>query len=339
MHDAFLFAYFTGEHLPDGEQVRLAVSRGSDPLAWEELAGGAPILTSTIGERGVRDPFLVRDPAGDRFFLVATDLRIHPHHDWMTCQRTGSRSIVVWESADLVTWGEPWLAEVVGPEAGNVWAPEVTWHEPTQSFAVYWASMLYPPEDPRHEGTSYNRMLLARTTDFRTFTPAQVWVDPGHSVIDSTVIEHAGAFYRFSKDERDVAPVVADASRPGDDARGVTGGTTAAPLGKSVLLERSTDLLSTAWEYLVGGIGIHADPAQGICRGEGPTIVRSLTEERWYLFIDEYGERGYLPFTTTDLAAGPWTLCSGAGLPRSPRHGSILAITAQERERLVAAFG
>lgn len=318
-HAAFLLTYFTGEHLPDGEQVRFAVSRGESPLTWDELNGGRPVLTSTIGQRGVRDPFLVRDPAGDRFFLIATDLRIHPGDDWMTCQRTGSRSIVVWESPDLVSWSEPWLAEVAGPEAGNVWAPEVTWHEESGAFAVYWASMLYPPGDAEHAGTSYNRMLLATTTDFRSFTPARVWIDPGHSVIDSTVIAHDGAFYRFTKDERDVG--------------GAGGGGLD---GKSVLLERSTDLLSTRWEYLAGAIGIHPDPAVGISRGEGPCIVKSLTEERWYLFIDEYGERGYLPFETTDLATGPWTLCAGAELPTSPRHGSITAITHEERDRLVS---
>lgn len=319
----FLLTYFTGEHLPDGEQVRFALSRGTSPLTWDELDGGRSVLTSTIGQRGVRDPFLVRDPAGGRFFLIATDLRIHPDQDWMTCQRSGSRSIVVWESPDLVTWSEPWLAEVAGPEAGNVWAPEVTWHEESGAFAVYWASMLYPASDTQHAGESYNRMLLATTTDFRTFSPPRVWVDPGHSVIDSTVISHDGVFYRFTKDERDVG---ADAASQ-------------APVGKSVLLERSADLLSADWEYVTGAIGIHPDPAVGISRGEGPCIVKSLTEERWYLFIDEYGERGYLPFETTDLAAGPWTLCVGAELPTNPRHGSITAITAAERARLVEAYG
>lgn len=336
-HTGFLFTYFAGEHLPDGEQVRFAVSRSESPLAWQELNGGRPVLTSGIGQRGVRDPFLVRDPAGDSFFLIATDLRIYPGDDWMTCQRTGSRSIVVWQSADLVTWSEPWLAEVARPQAGNVWAPEVTWHEESASFAVYWASMLYPLDDADHAGTSYNRMLIATTTDFRTFTPAQVWADPGHSVIDSTVIAHEGAYYRFSKDEREVAPGEGAAGQVGE-GRAVAVGSVEALTGKSVLLERSGDLMSTEWEYLAGAIGIHPDPAAGISRGEGPCIVKSLTEERWYLFIDEYGGRGYLPFEATDLSAGPWTLCSDADLPGSPRHGSIMAITAAERERLINHF-
>jgi hypothetical protein len=315
----YLLTYFTGEDHAGGEQVRFAVSRDGDPLRWDTLAGGDAVLTSELGTGGVRDPFLVRRPSGDGFYLVATDLHIHRSQDWMACQRTGSRSLVVWESPDLVTWSEPWLAEVAPPTAGNVWAPEVTWHEETSSYAVYWASMLYPADDPEHQGVSYNRMLVARTTDFREFTPAQVWVDPGHSVIDSTVIEHEGTFYRFSKDER-------EAPTPGLD-------------GKSVLLERSDDLLSTDWEYVTGAIGMSTDPELGIRQGEGPTVTKALDRERWYLFIDEYGMRGYIPFETDDLDTGTWTKSRGAELPVDPRHGSIVPITATERARLVEAYG
>ncbi|GAA3503591.1 hypothetical protein GCM10019016_107010 [Streptomyces prasinosporus] len=48
-----LFAYFTGEGTADGEQIRYALSRGNDPLHWRGLNAGEPVLTSTIGERGL----------------------------------------------------------------------------------------------------------------------------------------------------------------------------------------------------------------------------------------------------------------------------------------------
>lgn len=54
---------------------------------------------------------------------VATDLRLHASLDWDRHQRWGSRSIVVWESTDLVSWGQGRLVEVAPPEAGNTWAP------------------------------------------------------------------------------------------------------------------------------------------------------------------------------------------------------------------------
>ena len=45
-------------------------------------------------------------------------------------------------------------------------------------------------------------MMYATTRDFRTFSEPKVWIDPGYSVIDSTVIKHGGTYYRFTKDER-----------------------------------------------------------------------------------------------------------------------------------------
>jgi hypothetical protein len=43
-------------------------------------------------------------------------------------------------------------------------------------------------------------------------------------------------------------------------------------------------------------------------------------------------------FETDDLSSGEWTANLDAILPASPRHGTVLPITAEERERLVAAF-
>lgn len=58
----YLFAYFTGEGTADGEQIRYALSRGDNALSWRELNGGQPVLTSTTGEKGLRDPFVIRSP-------------------------------------------------------------------------------------------------------------------------------------------------------------------------------------------------------------------------------------------------------------------------------------
>lgn len=130
MTDAYLFAYFTDEQTPTGETIRFAVTEGDDPTTgWRELANGQPLFTSTLGQQGLRDPHIVRDPEGGRFFLIATDLRIYGGNDFGTAQQTGSRSIMVWESADLVNWSQQRMVEVMGPEAGNVWAPEAIWDE------------------------------------------------------------------------------------------------------------------------------------------------------------------------------------------------------------------
>ncbi|WP_255951886.1 family 43 glycosylhydrolase [Streptomyces odontomachi] len=315
----YVFAYFTGEGKADGEQVHLALSRGNDPLHWQELNAGKPVLTSTLGDKGVRDPFVIRSPQGDRFYLLATDLKMYGNGDWNAAQRHGSRSIMVWESPDLVHWSKQRSVEVSPPTAGNTWAPEAYWDAQRGTYVVFWASTLYPEDDPDHTSTSHERMMYATTKDFTHFSAAKVWNDPGHAVIDSTVIADGGTYYRLSKDERDA--------------------TSTNPCGKFITEEKSTDLLDTSWDPVAECIGKATDTGPGIAQGEGPTLFKSNTENKWYAFIDEFSGRGYVPFETTDLASGKWTLSQGYDLPASPRHGTVMPVTQAEYDRLADQWG
>ena len=279
----YLFTHFTGEGTANGEQVYFALSQGNDPTRWRQLNGGRPVLTSTVGNRGVRDPFIIRSPQGDRFFQISTDQRMYGDGDWDAAQRRGSKSILVWESTDLVNWSAPRVVRVSPDTAGNTWAPEAYYDEGLGKYVVFWASKIYAANDPNHTGNTYNRMMYATTSDFRTFSAAQVWVDKGYSTIDSTLIKHNGTYYRLTKDER-------------------SGSESAC--GKFILEEKSTTILNRNYSFVAECIG-----RGGISQGEGPLIFKSNTEERWYTFIDEYGGRGYVPFTTTDLNSGQWTRC------------------------------
>ncbi|MER6133332.1 family 43 glycosylhydrolase [Streptomyces sp. NPDC001815] len=311
----YLFAYFTGEGTADGEQIRYALSRGNDALHWRELNAGKPVLTSTTGEKGLRDPFVIRSPEGDKFYMIATDLRMYRNSSgsWDDVQRHGSKSIMVWESTDLVHWTDQRLVKVSPDSAGNTWAPEAYWDDKLGEFVVFWASKLYADDDPDHTGSTYNRMMFATTKDFRTFSEPKVWDDPGYSVIDSTVVQHKGTYYRYTKDERDP--------------------TSSSPCSKFVTAEKSTSLTDTSYDFVSDCIG-----SGSIDRGEGPTVFRSNTEKKWYLFIDEYGGRGYVPFETTDLDSGKWTMSKDYQLPASPRHGTVMPVTQAEYDRLLAAY-
>ena len=98
----FLFVTFKGEQTPMSEQIYFAVS--PDGCHWHALNGSQPVLVSTLGEKGVRDPYLVRPHDGKRFYLVATDLSIYFDGDWGRAQTAGSKSLVIWDSTDLVHW-------------------------------------------------------------------------------------------------------------------------------------------------------------------------------------------------------------------------------------------
>ncbi|WP_217995564.1 glycoside hydrolase family 43 protein [Sanguibacter suarezii] len=315
----YLFVSFAGEDTPDGEQVRFALSRGDDPLSYVDLAGNEPVLTWSAGRGGIRDPFVVRSPRDGRFFMIATDLKIYGTGDWDAAQRTGSRSIVVWESDDLVDWTPPRSVQVAPSNAGDAWAPEACWDEEHDEFFVFWASTLYDADDPAHERPSYHRMLCATTRDFVSFSEARVWSDPGHSVIDSTVVAHDGWWYRFTKDEREPS--------------------SSTPTSKFITVERSRDLRSDSYEPVTDGVGRAGAHGPGIEQGEGPVVVRSNAGDRWYLFIDEFGGRGYVPFESADLDASQWTMAHDARMPTGARHGSVLPVTRAEHAALLQAWG
>jgi hypothetical protein len=155
--------------------------------------------------------------------------------------------------------------------------------------------------------------MYATTPDFRTFSAAQVWVDKGFSTIDSTLIRHNATYYRLTKDER---------------------GSSSSTCGNFILEEKSTALLNRGYSFVAECIGRGT-----ISRGEGPLVFKSNTEERWYLFIDEFGGRGYIPFTTTNLDSGQWTAISSYTLPGRPRHGTVLPVTQAEYDRLLQRWG
>lgn len=101
----FLFTTFRDEATPLSEQIYMAISE--DGRNWDALNGGAPVLVSDVGEKGVRDSFLLRSHDGQKVWLIATDLCIARNRDWNRATHAGSRSIVIWESS-----------------AGCAWAPE-----------------------------------------------------------------------------------------------------------------------------------------------------------------------------------------------------------------------
>ncbi|QOV39954.1 family 43 glycosylhydrolase [Streptomyces ferrugineus] len=307
----YMFSYFTGEGTADGEQLYAALSKGDDPLKWRELNDGKPVLTSTLGEKGLRDPFIIRSPEGDKFYQIATDLRIYGNGDWDAAQRTGSKSIMVWESTDLVHWTDQRLVKVSPDSAGNTWAPEAFYDAQRGEYVVFWASKLY--DNDAHSGSTYNRMMYATTRDFHTFSEPKVWIDRGYSVIDSTVIEHDGTYFRLSKDERN--------------------NTSSTPNSKFIFEEKSDSLLDLSWTAVAEGIGKGAMNA-----AEGPLVFKSNTEDKWYAFLDEFGGRGYIPFETTDLASGTWTPSTDYDLPAKPRHGTVLPVTQAEYDRLLRAY-
>ncbi|OAL56400.1 hypothetical protein IQ07DRAFT_5969 [Pyrenochaeta sp. DS3sAY3a] len=311
--EGYAFAYFTN-NTRAGENIFLAASTGNNALSWTELNNKQPILRSTQGTKGLRDPFVIRSHEGDKFYLLATDLSIGSGTSWGDSVKTGSLYLEIWESDDLKTWSTQRHVKVSPDTAGNTWAPEAYYDETIGSYVVFWASSLYAASDTNRTGPTYHRMLYVTTRDFVTFSTPEIWQDAGMSRIDSTVIQEGDEYYRFTKDE----------------GAGGTGCT-------DIIQERSNSLRATldSWTRVTACIGKNA----GTSAVEGPTVFKSnpndVNGEKYYLFVDEYTGRGYIPLETADLANPSWKVSASYKLPTSPRHGTVIAVTAAELAALV----
>jgi hypothetical protein len=333
-YEGYAFAYFAGESTDAGESIYLGASKGNDPLDYDELNDGEPVLESSYGTKGLRDPFVIRSAEGDRFFLLATDLKAYPEVDFGEAQETGSKYIEIWESTDLVHWSDQRHVKVSSDFAGNTWAPEAFYDEEAGEYVVFWASALYPTTETggRDITTQYQRMMYATTRDFVTFTDPQPWIDvrrgAGRGIIDATVVQDGDTFYRIIKDEANMTP---RQERSTDLRATVTG-------------SLPTTTSTPGWQLVKAGVGVgQPNPWGGtFTNGEGPMMFAdNEIEDRWYYFIDQpsyHGGQGYLAFQTDDLASGEWTSVPDADLPSSPRHGTVIPVTQAELDGLRQGF-
>lgn len=319
--EAYMFPYFTGDSIA-GEKIYFGASNGNDARNWLTLNGGQPVKTSTMGTKGLRDPFIVRSPEGDKFYMIATDLSIGSGTTWDASQRQGSQYIEIWESTDLVNWSDQRHVKVSPDNAGNTWAPEAYYDSSLGEYVVFWASKLYTTAD--HSEGQPNQMLYATTRDFVTFSPAKVWQNTGKSRIDSTVIAENGTYYRFTKDEAQASGCLDIMQEHSTSLTAVT---------------TVTSATSDTWKLDATCIGKNA----GTAAVEGPTVFKAndgdVNGPGYYLFVDEFGGRKYIPLFSQTLQNASWAVPTGYSLPSpAPRHGTIMPITAAEQKALMGAY-
>ena len=301
----YLFVTFKGEQSPMTEQIYFVVSR--DGKQWTSLNGGEPVLVSKLGERGVRDPFLIRAHDGKQFFLIATDLSINLNRDWKRAVTAGSKSIVVWESADLVKWSEPRLVKVAPDDAGCSWAPEAVYDDAKRDYLVFWASTTKRDDFKKH------RIWAARTKDFKEFCEPFVYIEKPTTIIDTTIVFDHGKYVRFTKDEKFKA-ITAETSKS--------------------LEGPWTDVPDFSLAKMTGYEG----PACYRLSDAGAAVPAGKPA-KWCLLLDHYARgQGYKPFVTHDLASGQFTPAPDFKFPFKLRHGSVLPVSAEEMARLEASY-
>ncbi len=297
----YLFVTFKGEATPMTEQVYFGLSH--DGRDWEALNKADPVLISQLGEKGVRDPFILRSHDGKKTYLIATDLSIHLNHDWTRATQRGSQSIVIWETTDLVRWSAPRLVKIAADDAGCTWAPEAVYDEETKDYLVFWASQT------KRDNYAKHRIWAARTKDFVTFGKPFIYIDNAGHVIDTDIVRENGKYYRFSKDEQ----------------------------FKAITMEVSEKLMGP-WQNVPGFTLAKLVGYEGpACYQLEPAAAGKPAT--WCLLLDYYSKGlGYQPYITRDLSSGKFEPAPGIKFPFKFRHGAVLPVTAAEYARLKSAY-
>lgn len=304
--EAYLFVHFIGnQQTTEEEQVYFSLSKNG--INWKTLNECKPVLMSDIGDKGIRDPHLVRGK--DRFYILATDLSVYNRgltnakDCWQKCREEGSRNIIIWESVDLVTWSKARTVELATKESGCCWAPETIYDEVTDSYMVFWASTT--PDTGYTDG----RMYRSFTKDFITFSEPELYIKKKDRIIDTTFIQDKGVYYRIS-------------------ANNTTG---------QIMMEYSNSLDNDTFQplkYTLDG----KDPSE-FGAFEGPTGCKVNGEEKWCILLDKIGKtQEYYMFETTDFSSGDFKSVDKCTHDVNFRHGTIVPISMDEYDRLLDAY-
>ncbi len=299
---AYLFAHFSSGKHKDLESIWFSVSR--DGLHWTDLGGEKPFLSSRLGTTGVRDPFILYDSRVKKYFIIATDL-LTESGNWGDFSSRGSKSIVVWESEDLINWSDERLVEVGIAEAGCVWAPEAVFCEEKNMWFVFWASNVKEGD----EKEAKQRIYGSFTDDFVTFSEPFKFIDAKTAVIDTNIVRDNEMYYRFSKDETN----------------------------KFITVEKCPVLTGEKYET------VYSELFASVRGLEGPEAYFLDERNAWCVIADQYSTNsGYTPFLCDDLSSGVFRRLNPGEYSmgkRKKRHGSILKITDSQADMLVEHLG
>ena len=265
----FLFSSF---HEPATAGLRMLYSY--DGLIWKDL--DTVLLRPAVGSKVMRDPSIVKGPDGS-FHLVWTS-------GWNTDKGFGYAS-----SKDLIHWTEQQFIPVMEheQETVNVWAPELFYDDVNNQFIVIWASTI-PFRFPKgqEEERNNHRMYYTVTKDFKTFSPAKLFLDPGFSVIDCVIVKRGAEDYVL---------VLKDNTRPNRNIKVAFGKT---PLGP--------------YENI-------SEPFTGSFT-EGPTVMKTGAD--WLIFYDAYRDKRYDALRTRDFKTFE-NINSLVKIPVGHKHGTI----------------
>lgn len=267
---------FTSFNEPATEGLRMLYS--DDAYHWKSF--DHLFLKPEVGQQKVmRDPSMVQGPDGT-FHLV-----------WTSSWR-GDKGFGYSSSKDLIHWSAQQFIPVMENEheTVNTWAPELFYDDVQKQYLIIWASTI-PFRFPKGQEEEQNnhRMYYTTTTDFKTFSPAKLFLDPGFSVIDAVIVKRARADY---------ALVLKDNTRPERDLKVAFADK---PLGPYQNISAAYTKKFT----------------------EGPSVVK--VKNNWLIYFDSYSDQTYGAVRTADFKNFT-DIKEEISVPAGHKHGTIIPV-------------
>lgn len=267
---------FTSFHEPANEGLRMLYSY--DGYKWSDL--NKILLKPEIGRQKImRDPSMVQGPDGV-FHLV-----------W-TCGWKGDRGFGYASSKDLINWSAQQFVPVLTtePTTVNVWAPELFYDDVKKEYVIIWASTIPHRFEKGLEAEDNNhRMYSVTTKDFKTFSEAKLFLEPGFSVIDAVIVKKA---------VEDYVLVLKDNTRPNRNL-------------KVAFSKQALGPYTGVSEAFSGKLT------------EGPTVVKIGKD--WLIYYDAYGEKKYIAIRTSDFKSFK-DVSAETVIPEGHKHGTIVPV-------------
>ncbi len=216
-----------------------------------------------------------------------------------------NHAMCIWHSDDMISWQQYPGIDMNDylPSSCRTWAPEVFYNKEKKMYMIYWSNCQYFENEDRWTGTV---IWYAYTKDFRTLEtePAILYAPPcGKDAIDGDIVEKDGTYYLYYKDENE----------------------------KYCCYVYSDKLEGPYIEPENKNVTMIPECTEGCCA--------YFVGDSLMLIMDVYGEGYYIMEKSEDMVNFVLLDKSQYGLDLSARHGSMLAISDEEYNRLLTHYG
>ena len=280
-------------------QEQICFALSDDGFNYTPLNGGAPVISSA----DIALKQAVRDPhilrGEDGYFYMVVT-------DMCSSQGWASNDgLVLLRSGDLINWTHTAI------DFPTLWP----WRFDRNSLTQVWAPQtIYDPEEGKYmvyytigeSGKNHIIYYSYANEDFTELDEPQVLYDHnGQNTIDADIVWHNGEYHMFFKTE-----------------------------GQGNGIQKATaTTLKGPWTPE------HKDLQQTKDDVEGSCVFQLIGSDTWVLMYDCYNSGRYEYCTSTDLRAFTYHSQSVNTSIFTPRHGTTITITIEEKQRLLKAFG